>query len=221
MSRYTSIESITDLSITQKELHKKTVTIVGLGIIGSSVAQIFARVGVNLRIIDKDRVYEEDMSMLSLFGNEHISKFKAKEGKKLLENINADIKVKAFHEELVDNNAFLVESDVIIDCSNNLKTSLLVDKAAKDTPVIYTRAGCTKACVYIAHETRLTEIIPFLEKNTPEDKAVLPSTSMIAAGLAANKALKILSGQKYEKNFLVIDDWKYSFEKIPVRKSKK
>lgn len=223
MSRYASLQAVKELGPAAKNLQKKTVAVVGVGAIGSTVVDILARAGVNLRIVDKDRVYEEDLCKLTLFDASYVSKFKAKEAKKLLEDINKDLKIKAFHEELVKNNAYLVESDVIIDCSNSMNTALLVDAAAKKTPVIYARAAGTTGCLVVASDVRIRHMQGFLEKHTPvcEDGAVLSSTARLIAALAVNKALKVLTGQKYEKNLLVVDGWKFSFEKVPVRKDKK
>lgn len=223
MSRYDSLVQVKELGENAKELQKKTATVVGLGAVGSAVAEMLARMGVNLRVIDKDRVYEGDLDKLSLFSEDQIGKFKAKEAKKLLEGLNKDIKVKAFHEELVKNNAYLVESDVVIDCSGNLDTALLVDVAAKKTPLVYARAAGIDGCVLVASDTRLRQITSFLEKNTPAsvDGRVLGSTVRIIASLSVNKALKVLTAQKFEKNMLLVNGWKFSFDKVTVRKDRK
>ncbi len=216
-------DSVKELGSNASSIRKKTVSIVGLGGIGSNVAELLARAGVNLRLIDKDRVYESDMTFLSLFSQDHLLKFKAKETKKLLENINKDIKVKAFHEELTETNAYLVDADVIIDCSNDLKTSLLVDKAAKKKPVIYARAIGCEGHVFIANETRLKDVSDFLEKMIPDNKKspVLGSTTRMTASIVVNKALKLLTGSRFEKNYLVFNAWKLSLDKKPVRKNSK
>lgn len=223
MSRYASYEQVQELGEKAADIRKKTVTVVGLGALGSAVAENLARLGIDMRIIDKDRVYEEDLDKLSLYPEEYVSKFKAKEGKKLLEDINKDLKIKAFHEELMKNNAYLVESDVIIECSNSLDTALLVDAARKKTPLVYARAAGAIGALWIADDVKVSQVKGFLEKNTPtaEHGEVLPSTVRIIAALAVNKALKILTGQKHEKNLLVLDTWKFSVDKVAVRKDKK
>jgi len=221
MKTYESQELVKELGSNAASIRKKTVTVIGLGGIGSAVAEMLARMGVNLRIIDKDRVYEDELPRLSLFTEEHVSKFKAKEAKKILESINKDIKIKAFHEELVDHNAYLIEADVIVECSGNLSTALLADKAAKKKPLIYARATGTEGHIFIADDVRLKDITSFLEKHAPvpENKAILGSTVRMTAALAVNKVLKILTGQKHEKNYLVVNGWKFTIEKQTVRKN--
>ncbi|MBU1974990.1 MAG: ThiF family adenylyltransferase, partial [Nanoarchaeota archaeon] len=59
----------------QKELEKKTVTIVGVGGVGSAVAMFLARSGVNLRLVDKDRVYEDELQRQAIYTEDQINKF--------------------------------------------------------------------------------------------------------------------------------------------------
>ena len=93
----------------QKTLTSKTVTIVGLGNIGSTVAAMLARSGVNLRLIDKGRCFTQDLSSQSLYLEEDNTRFKAKQAKKRLEQINPKVKVRTFHEDLTKTNIFLIE----------------------------------------------------------------------------------------------------------------
>lgn len=220
MDRYASFASIKELGDKPLDITKKTVSIVGIGAIGSAIAETLTRMGVNLRIIDKDRVDQNDLDKLSLFGEEHHAKFKAKEAKKLLEGLNKDVKIKAFHEELMKNNAYLIESDVVIDCTNNNDATLLADNARKKTPLIYVRAGGVEARVVILDTTSAKDVMAFLEKQSPllDSKNVLPTTVQLVAAITVNKVLKILTGQRYEKNMLAINGWKFSVEKVPVRK---
>ncbi|MBW2983030.1 ThiF family adenylyltransferase [Candidatus Woesearchaeota archaeon] len=222
MTRYASTDAVKELGEDAASIRQKTATIVGLGALGSAAAEMLSRMGVNLRIIDKDRIYEQDLDKLSLFADEHTNKFKAKEAKKLLEDINPDIKVKAFHEELVENNAFLVDADVIIECSHNEKTASLVDGARKETPLIYTRAAGVKGGVLVLDDTKLSDVKGFLEKHAPEsaDGDVLPTTVRLTAALAVNKALKVLTGQRHEKNLLKMNGWTFATEKVTVRKDR-
>ncbi|MBD3208944.1 ThiF family adenylyltransferase [Candidatus Woesearchaeota archaeon] len=223
MHKYSNNDAVAELGDEPADIRKKTVTVLGLGALGTAVAELLARMGINLRIIDKDRVNPEDLDKLSLFSEAYASKFKAKEAKKLLEGINKDAKIKAFHEELMKNNAYLVESDAVIDCSNDLDTTLLADAARKKTPLIYTRAAGVEGCLLVIDDLKVKNITSFLEKCTPTtgDGAVVNTTISLVAALAVNKALKILTGQRHEKNLLLINGWKFSIDKIPVRKDKK
>lgn len=223
MTDYSSYEAVQELGDKPRGIRDKTATVLGLGALGSAAAELLVRAGINLRIIDKDRVYEQDLPLLSLYASEHVSKFKAKEAKKLLEAINPDVKIKAFHEELMKNNAYLIESDVIIDCSNSMSTALLANEARKKTPLVYARAAGVEGYVLTANDISIKDIQGFLEKHTPTsgERGVLNTTVKWTAALAVNKALKLLTGQRHEKNLLIINGWKFTVEKVPVRKDKR
>jgi molybdopterin/thiamine biosynthesis adenylyltransferase len=60
-------------------LQSKTVSIVGLGGVGSTVAQILVRNGIKVRVVDKGRVDEKDVPRQTLFMEEDVTKFKAKQ----------------------------------------------------------------------------------------------------------------------------------------------
>ena len=59
------------------ELKKKTVTIVGLGSLGSFMALLLAKNGVNLNLIDFDRVSIENLSS-QIYSRKDIGKYKTK-----------------------------------------------------------------------------------------------------------------------------------------------
>ena len=207
----------------QKTLMKKTVSIVGLGGMGSTVAQILVRNGINLRIIDKDRVLEEDAPRQTLYTSEDITKFKAKQAKKRLEEINEHVKIKTFHEELNQDNAFLVEADLIIDASNNHDISLLLNKFAieKSIPLITGRYSGHKGHVFIVdkHQFKKGACVHCLDEklNLPSIKEVgvhSPIATMIGA-LLANATMKNLLNLDNIDTLLSVD-----LMKTEIRRSK-
>jgi hypothetical protein len=98
---------------------------------------------------------------------------------------------------------------------------MLVDAAAKRTPIVYVRAAGTQVTVFVTEGTHLRDIKGFLEKHAPLGEGILPSTARLAAAVAVNKALHTLAGQKNEKSLSVIDTWHGTLEKVPVKKDKK
>ena len=91
----------------QKELQKKTVALVGLGNIGSTVAVMLLRSGINIRFIDKGRCSINDSSSQLIYLEEDDTRFKAKQAKKRLEQINPKVKIRTFHEDLTEQNIFI------------------------------------------------------------------------------------------------------------------
>ena len=180
-------------------LEKKTVTIVGIGSVGSVVAEILTRMKLSLRLVDKGRVEEEDLATGAMYTPEEITRFKAKEAKKLLERMYPQAKVKTFHEELTDKNAFLIDADVVVDCTNNLEAMELVNKrckAAKATSITAAYAGsefiviCSKGGYNLTKwQTHVTKL------GTVKEKGLLGALSHVAGGLIAAEVLNLLLGK--------------------------
>lgn len=125
--------------IDMKKLTGKTISLVGLDSVGSMLASSLVRNGFNVRLIDRGRVEVEELASQSLFLEEDVNKFKAKQGKKRLELVNTDVKVKAFHEELTEETDYLLDSDIVVDCTNNKDATAVISNYCleNELPVIY------------------------------------------------------------------------------------
>lgn len=212
----------------QKDLLHKTVSIVGLGGIGSTVAQILARNGLQLRIIDKDRIYEKDVCRQTLFRAEDISKFKAKQAKKHLEEINKDIKIKSFHEELTEDNIFLLEADAIIDVSNDMKTSLLINAFAlkKGIPVIFSNYVGERGFMFIVDKEQFPKgpCIECLQEKLQlpaisEEGVFAPITTMLAS-LVATATLKNIMNYENIGTLQQVDVFRTEIRHTKIEKHK-
>lgn len=222
--RYSRHELVEQIGSRAQEMRQKTVTVLGLGGVGTVIAEILVRSGISVRIIDKGRILEEDMQRSFLFLEEDINKFKAKQAKKRLEAINPNVTVKAFHEDLTPTTMYLVESDLVIDCSNDLDVSLAVDKYCfkKNIPLIYTYVAGTKGQVFIIDkDVSLEQVSDYVENNRISEKGIMQATIHMAASVISAKAAKLLLGMPHEKNMLSFDMWNFSFEKNQVKKNKK
>jgi len=190
-------------------LDNKKVTIIGTSSVGSTVAEILSRAGLSLRLIDKGRVEEEDLMTSSLYTKQDIKKFKAKEAKKLLEQQTIDAHVKTFHEELNDKNIFLIDADVVIDCSNQLNTNEVINKrckAAKLTCITVAYAGSQFLIFCSQKGYNLKKIKPHIEKlGSVAEKGLLSAVGHTAGGMAAAEAIKALLNQPLPKKGAVYD----------------
>ncbi|MFC1647926.1 ThiF family adenylyltransferase [Nanoarchaeota archaeon] len=195
-----------------KDIGKKTVAIAGLGSLGTKLAEDFARMGVKLRIVDMGRVEPEDLETMSLFVPGEETKFKAKEAKKHLEEINPKASVKCFHEQLKDSNVFLLEADVIIDCTQDWEASSLINGFCKQKkiPQIYTKLAGSEGII-LANKAAYNskKLQPHADKlGTVADKGLLPNTLHMAASIAMTKTLKILTGEKFSNKLYHFNTWK-------------
>jgi len=214
----------------QEKLQSKTVSIVGLGGIGATVAQILVRNGINVRLVDKGRVLDKDVPRQTLYRISDITKFKAKQAKKNLEEINKDIKIRTFHEDLTENNVFLLDADIIIDASNNLKTSQIVNVFAleKKIPLIYTNYAGAKGHVLILDRSQSKKkgpcvecLLDKLKLPTTEKAGVYSPTTTLIASLVASAAMKNILGVGNTDKLLTIDEINTEIRHSTVEKNKK
>lgn len=223
-TRYSKHALVEQLGEKAEELRNKTVTVVGIGGVGSVIAEMLVRAGISMRLIDKGRILEEDLQYQNLFLEEDIGKFKAKQAKKRLQDMNPNVHVKAFHEDLTLQNMYLVDADLVIDCSNDLKVSLMIDKYCfkKGIPMIYSYIAGTQGQIFVVDKkVSLSKISDYVKNNRISEKGVMAATIHVGAGLIASKGAKVLLGYSHQNNMLSFDIWEFTFEKKFVRKNKK
>jgi molybdopterin/thiamine biosynthesis adenylyltransferase len=195
------------------KLSQKTVSVVGLGGIGSTLAELLVRSGITIRVVEKDRVNEEDMDRLSMFEHKHISKFKATEAKKILQKINPEIQVKSFNEEITEQSLFLADADVIMDCTGSHNITPVLSKYCVDNNLPCIAGGIRDTKCIVVTSTGKVGVQEQLDKlSFDRTEGLLPAASRIIAGFMYVKALKLLLGREINKELLVYDVWNFEFE---------
>jgi len=200
------------------KLRGKTVTVAGLGGVGSIVTSILAREDFNLRIIDKGRVEEMDMNRMGLYQEQDLTKFKAKQAKQRVEDINPKARLKSFHEELSSQNVFLVKADCVIDCTNNNDTNTLIYGycQANKVPVILASYAGSTAEVLVATKKLPKKVFEeYLKMPTTEVEGAISPATHAAAAIAVAETFKILLGKGASKR-VTFDIWngKYKERKL-------
>ncbi|HJX05115.1 MAG TPA: ThiF family adenylyltransferase [Candidatus Nanoarchaeia archaeon] len=198
-------------------LATKTVSVIGLGSIGSTAATMLIRSGVSLRLIDKGRCFVKDLSSQTLYLEEDHERFKAKQAKKYLEKINPGVKVKTFHEDLTKNNVFLVDADVVVDVTGNPEASKLISDYAKKKklPLIFALASASQGLVATSDKgINLDKLKKITDKIKPVDDVGLinPAVYMAAAIIVSN-IFKILLKKPYHKDAVLFDTWTDSIKR--------
>ena len=196
----------------------RKVTVAGLGGIGSVVTSILAREGFDLRIIDKGRVEEVDMSRMGLYQEQDITKFKAKQAKFRTAEINPKLVLKSFHEELGANNVFLVKAECVIDTTNNRETNELIFNYCQDEkiPIILASYSGSTSEILIATKKIPRKVFEdFVKKPSIEDVGAISPATHAAAALVVSELFKILLGKTSSK-CISFDVWtgKYKEKKL-------
>lgn len=191
------------------KLQGKTVTVAGLGGVGSIVAAILAREDFTLRIIDKGRVEEVDLNRMGLYGEEDITKFKAKQAKQRISAINPKLVLKSFHEELGPSNVFLVKAECVVDTTNNDAINAMIFDYCQQNKVpliLASYAGSTGYLLVATKKLPKKVLDGYLKMPTTEtDGAISPATHATAA-IAVAELFKILLGKGSSK-LITFDVW--------------
>ncbi|MBN2052950.1 ThiF family adenylyltransferase [Candidatus Woesearchaeota archaeon] len=204
----------------QKILETKTVTIAGMGSIGSTVAEMLSRSGINLRLIDKGRCLIPDLSSQSLYLEEDDTKFKAKQAKKYLDVINPRVKVRTFHEDLNKNNIFLIDADVVIDATGNAEASEMISEHTKKKkmPLIYTISSGSQGLVITSDKginfSKLKKISGKIK--SAEDVGIINPAVHMAAAMIVKKVFKIILKKPYHKDVVLFDIWNDSIKRQKI-----
>lgn len=198
---------------TVQQLREKVVTVVGLGGMGSTLAELLVRSGIGVRLIEKDRVFQEDIDRLSLFREADLTKFKATQAKKILGKINSEAMVKSFNEEITPDSMFLVDADVVMICIDDAELIERISEYCfkKKLPCGY--GSVRDKRVIVATSTDKKSIFDQI-KNLKIDKTegLLPAYTHLAAGFMYVKTIKLLTDSKPRRGVLVYNAWKQCFE---------
>ena len=128
----------------QEQLRKKTVTIIGVGAIGTVAAEQLTRSGIGkLVLIDHDIVELSNLQRQSLYYETDINKPKAEVAREKLKKINSEVEIEAHPINLSAENINKLTAGIILDCTDNLETRFLINEHCKrnNIPWIHSAAA--------------------------------------------------------------------------------
>lgn len=218
----------------QQKLKESRAVIVGLGALGSAVANALVRAGIgHVVLVDRDIVELHNLQRQILYTEEDLNRPKADAAAELLHRINASVEIETHTKDLNVSNAekILAGADIVLDGTDNLQTRFLMnDVCVKEgIPWIYAGAVGTSGMV-----------MPILPGKTPCFRCLVPSlpgpgllqTCDIAgvlntipaliATLESTLAYQILTGQfearEGTSHLVHVDVWRQTFDRIEVGK---
>lgn len=219
----------------QEKIRRSRVAIIGLGALGTVIAEELTRAGIGfLRLIDRDFVELHNLQRQMLYDEEdaRMHRLKVEACAQHLHSINSEVLVEAFPEDFNYGNAesFLQDVDLILDGTDNLETRYLINEVCVKLrkPWIYGGAveaqGMTMsflpggACFSCVTGT----VEPFMNQSTQKTcstAGVLSPATAIVASLEVREALKILvSADTLEEGLITFDLWKNSFHHFQPEK---
>lgn len=213
----------------QKKLLKSRAAIVGMGALGTVIANHLVRAGVGfVRIIDRDLVELSNLQRQTLYteqdANSHLPKVIAADRR--LREINSSIEIDAVIADLNLDNAedLLRDVNIIIDGTDNFATRYLInDVAVKySIPWIYGGAVSSRGmfAVIIPGKTPCYRCLfpeaPAGRGETCDTIGVLSPITDIIGSFEAVEALKILVGAEPNPNLEQLDIWDHSYLQMDI-----
>ncbi len=205
----------------QRALGDATVAIMGLGALGTVIADTLCRAGVGtLRLIDRDFVELSNLQRQTLFteadAQERLPKVVA--AARRLAEINSTITIEPLIRDLHAGNALeiLQGADLVLDGTDNLETRLLVNDACLELgiPWVYGAAlgAQGNAMTIIPGETPclrclIADVPPPGVMPTCDSEGVLAPLTGIIGSWEAAEALRLLTGQPPRQGVLLADVW--------------
>ena len=219
----------------QKKIINSKVLIVGIGGLGSPVADLLARCGVGyIGAIDHDKVDISNLQRQILYTSKDVGKFKVDIFKRRIKLINRDVKVKILKEKASEKNLnkIVKDFDIIVDGTDNFKTKFLINKFSLKYKRKLIVGAISKFDGHIFSFDFNNKSSPCLKcfyQSEPSDdilncesEGILGSTANIVGAIQVNEILKkILNiGKDLKSNILILDLLNLNFRKVLFKKKK-
>lgn len=205
-------------------LRNSKVVVVGVGALGSTAAELLARSGVGqLVLIDRDYVELSNLQRQSLFNEKDVGKLKSVQAKKHLEEINSEIEITAYSEDLDFESVDLIKADLVLDCTDNLETRHLINEYCHKNKIKWIYAGAIQNRGFIFNVIPGNACFNCIVKakfasETCDSVGVLNSITHLIAAMQVNEAVKILLNRNYERGLLYFNLEENEFKRLKVNK---
>ena len=179
-----------------ERIKEKKIMIIGAGGTGCTVSNLIARMNIPFKIIDDDIVDDTNLERQVLFNKEDLLKKKADVVKEKLSEFS---KIEVVAERLNKENIgrIMTSADLVIDCTDNSKTRLLINEYCKKNsiPWIYTGAVGSIGIIYLIDKNNACYecINEEKEGETSCEIGVLNSIVAIVSAFTVNIALQYLT----------------------------
>ena len=223
-------------TVGQKKILSAKVLIVGVGGLGSPVAEFLSRAGVGvIGIVDNDKVSLSNLHRQSLFVTSDLGKSKVKIAKNKIKNINNNTKVKIYNIRLNNNNfkKIINNYDYIVDGSDNFETKFLLNDFCFKFKKVLVTGAISKFDGHIFTFNFKNKKTPCIRSFFQEDKisddilnceyeGILGTVAGIIGTIQANEILKkILNiGKDLNGHILILDLLNLNFRKVKFKKLK-
>jgi molybdopterin/thiamine biosynthesis adenylyltransferase len=222
--------------IGQTKLLNSTITIIGVGGLGSPVAYYLTAAGIgHLKIVDFDTVEVSNLHRQILHFTHDINKEKTKSAFEKLHSLNPDVDIEILNEMITPHNvkSILQNSNFVIEGSDNIQTKMLINDACISLKIPFTIAGVLRfhgqiMSVIPERKTTCYRCVFGEIKDSPSSMScsqagVIGTIPGILGCLEATEAIKYILnvGDLIANKILYIDLLENSFRAIDVVRNEK
>ena len=187
----------------QQRISQAGVLIVGAGGLGTVVATYLVAMGIGkVGIVDFDNIEESNLHRQFLYSSKDLGKNKAVVLASKLKVQNEHSIICAFNEELTSHNfnEIISEYSIVCDCTDNLKTRLIIDKkcCANQVPLVHGAVSDWQGYLTLFHYINkfqyqdLFDIKTLLQSDSCESKGISSPVCGIIGSLMSNEVVKII-----------------------------
>ncbi len=197
-------ETIFDRSIllwgteNQAKLAKAKVVILGLGGLGSAVAQVLVRAGISqLTLIDQKKIDLPDLGRQILYTKEDLGKSKVEAAKSKILKIIPNCIVTSLYQD-INQLKKLPNANLFIDCLDNFATRLNVwNKLPGHSYFLHGGVQAYQGQIITLQKGNTLDLPILLAtgKDNSQKIPIAPQTVMLAGSLMGNEAINILLGK--------------------------
>ena len=211
------------------KIRAASVLVVGMGGIGSPIADLFARAGVGrLGLVDGDRVDVTNLHRQILFGMNDLGKNKADAAAEALRSVNPEVRIDSWPINLDKENATELLSgwDIIMDGTDNFSARRIINSfcVLNRIPWVFSSSVGTVAQVKAIIPGKTSCLSCFLKENhvdgpSCQEFGVLASSPIMAGSLAWSIAVRIISGKEPSGDLFMLDPWNQEFSRIEIKRN--
>lgn len=234
--RYSRQERFQPIGVHGQLIFKeKHVLIIGMGALGSSLAENLVRAGIGtITIVDRDYVDLSNLQRQCLYTEEDVAGTLPKviAAKKRLEAINSEVTIQAHVSEVTARNisAFVKNVDLILDATDNFETRYLINDISQKYNIPWIYGACVGS--YGVTYTILPKKTPCLRcllgneqvaSETCDTVGIIAPAVQMVVSLQITEAMKILLNQMnhLRRTLFSFDSWKNKVSSIDVDYLKK
>ena len=210
-NRYTRLKAIKEFgyNVNWDDLRRYNIGIVGVGGLGCVSAEMAARCGMGkISLFDFDTVEIVNLNR-HMFKEEHIGRPKVKVASEILKEINPDVEIKCFNNDIMDpsfESKFEIELkqlDIILNGLDNIPAREYLNAKCILLNIPYIDAGASRSGLsgyvhpVIPYKTACAKCLSSIAIDIPDERgepcvASLPSTMAVLASIQIQEMLKYL-----------------------------